>query len=65
MIRLYQFYNMEKSQHGSPFALCDDCKPEQPVPDVCVLDCIANQAKGPCALCGKGAALDKAAKNTT
>jgi len=32
--------------------LCDGCKPEQPVPAGCILNCIANGALQPWEQCG-------------
>jgi hypothetical protein len=52
-IRLYRFYNMGSSEYGEPFALCDDCKPKQVVPEMCILNVIANEALWACALCGR------------
>lgn len=51
MTALYQFYNMEKSAHGQPFALCDEHRRDQKVPDVCVLQKIAEKAIEPCSRC--------------
>jgi hypothetical protein len=53
VIRLYRFYNWQISKHGEPFALCDQCKKEQPVPEYCQIECIANEALWPCNRCGK------------
>ncbi len=54
MTRLYRFYNMEKSEHGSPFALCDECRSKQRIPEVCVLECIAGHTEWLCTRCSVG-----------
>lgn len=64
MIRIYQFYNMKKSENGAPFALCDDCRATQPIPKACVLECIADQARWPCG-CGKVNNFQTSAKEPT
>ena len=51
-VRLYRFYNMEKSRYGEPFALCDQCKPRQVVPAVCYLEKIADESVWACINCG-------------
>jgi len=51
MVRLYRFYNYEAGKDGEPFALCDDCRKEQPVPEFTVLNLIAHVALAPCKKC--------------
>jgi len=47
-VRLYRFYNIEKSKYGEPFALCDAHRKEQPIPAYCTIEKIANDADWPC-----------------
>jgi hypothetical protein len=37
VIRIYRFFNFEKDAYGEPFALCDECRKKQPVPDGTIL----------------------------
>lgn len=54
-VRLYRFYNWEKSRHGEPFALCDRHVKQQPVPGSCVLVKLADKALLGCIVCAEGA----------
>ncbi len=51
-VRLYRFFNIDADKYGEPFALCDGCKPKQPIPESCILSLIAIGAIDPCDLCG-------------
>jgi len=51
-LRLYRFFNTRLNNHGEPFALCDEHKHKQPIPDVCVLEKIARDTEiGDCIYC--------------
>jgi len=55
-VRLYRFYNLDKAQHGEPFAECDDHIEEykrrrKPAAPQLILDRIANEAVWPCDKC--------------
>jgi len=49
--RLYRFYNMNRSDYGSPFALCDWHKEHQPCPDACVLTKLSDKTDWECSRC--------------
>lgn len=51
VVKLYRFFNMTADKNGEPFALCDDCKPKQRVPDSCILRLIAIGAVDGCVIC--------------
>lgn len=46
--RLYRFYNMDISDYGAPFALCDFHRTVQRIPDHCVIHEIADSTQWPC-----------------
>jgi len=55
-IRLYRFYNLDKDEHGAPFAKCDDHidaykKGQKPPAPQLILEKIADQAVWPCVDC--------------
>lgn len=50
-VRLYRFYNMNKSDYGSPFALCDTHRKQQIVPNNCVLSKLADKTDMQCDKC--------------
>lgn len=51
--KLYRFYNMGKSAHGTPFALCDKHRKSQKIPDACVLEKIADKTDWECETCNE------------
>ncbi len=51
--RLYRFFNMAKDAHGEPFALCDEHRETQVVPEGCILNKIADRAAAACAQCAE------------
>jgi hypothetical protein len=55
-LKLYRFYNWEISKHGQPFALCEECRKVQPIPEGCDLELIAEESLLPCARCARGSA---------
>jgi len=55
-VGLYRFYNLDKEQHGEPFAECDDHVEEykrkrKPAAPQLILEKIADQALWPCNKC--------------
>jgi len=50
-ISLYRFYNMNKSDYGEPFALCQKHRQVQRIPELCILDKIADKAIDLCVKC--------------
>jgi len=50
-VRLYRFYNMNASDYGSPFGLCDMHKESQTCPNSCVLIKLSDKSELPCDRC--------------
>ena len=56
-IGMFQFYNMESSGYGVPFALCETHEKLQGkwsnivIPDACLLNKIADESHWPCVQC--------------
>jgi len=50
-IKLYQFYNMEKSDYGKLFALCETHREKQKIPSNCVLKEIGISTTMSCVVC--------------
>ncbi len=65
-VSLYRFYNLDKEQHGEPFAECDDHineykRKRKPAAPQLILEKIADQALWPCNKC-EHAAEERAAQ---
>jgi len=57
-IRLYRFFNLDKGEHGKPFAKCDDHmdaykRGRKPAAPQLVLEKIADEAVWPCDDCSR------------
>jgi len=55
MKRIYKIYNIEKSEYGKSFTLCDRCFPKwkMKLPKDLLLEKIADKSFKQCNLCGR------------
>jgi len=51
LIRLYRFFNVDKTEHGSLFAMCDYHYVDYIKPNNCLMERLANEALWECDLC--------------
>jgi len=50
-VKIYRFYNMNKSEYGEPFSLCDKHRETQRCPDSCAIIKLADKSIESCIKC--------------